>query len=128
MEVSAQVSSSSSDRGSKLRGQSQNSPRFAPKRDNIIINLNTKPNSGFLFLQVTNPALSDVIKLAEYKCCFKQIFHPPKSVLTGNLTPRGTCKPAAPYREGTPVIWPSRYGKFGIPVIPNYADALYSFT
>ncbi|GBO12627.1 hypothetical protein AVEN_168487-1 [Araneus ventricosus] len=32
-EVTAQVSSSSSDRGSKLRGQSQNSPRVDSKRD-----------------------------------------------------------------------------------------------
>ncbi|GBM76070.1 hypothetical protein AVEN_167490-1 [Araneus ventricosus] len=31
--VPAQVSSSSSDRGSKLRGPSQNSPRVASKRD-----------------------------------------------------------------------------------------------
>ncbi|GBM28655.1 hypothetical protein AVEN_629-1 [Araneus ventricosus] len=39
--VPAQVSSSSSDRGSKLRGPSQNSPRVASKRD---INI-TKPLS-----------------------------------------------------------------------------------
>ncbi|GBM02193.1 hypothetical protein AVEN_190610-1 [Araneus ventricosus] len=36
--VPAQVSSSSSDRGSKLRGPSQNSPRVASKRDVNIIN------------------------------------------------------------------------------------------
>ncbi|GBL85800.1 hypothetical protein AVEN_63142-1 [Araneus ventricosus] len=38
--VPAQVSSSSSDRGSKLRGQSQNSPRVASKRDVNITKLN----------------------------------------------------------------------------------------
>ncbi|GBN40174.1 hypothetical protein AVEN_159704-1 [Araneus ventricosus] len=37
--VSAQVSSSSSDRGSKLRGLSQNSPRVASKRDVNITKL-----------------------------------------------------------------------------------------
>ncbi|GBL72603.1 hypothetical protein AVEN_127866-1 [Araneus ventricosus] len=38
--VTAQVSSSSPDRGSKLRGPSENSPRVASKRD---VNI-TKPN------------------------------------------------------------------------------------
>ncbi|GBO11827.1 hypothetical protein AVEN_224339-1 [Araneus ventricosus] len=38
--VPAQVSSSSSDRGSKLRGPSQNSPRVASKRDVNITKLN----------------------------------------------------------------------------------------
>ncbi|GBN44597.1 hypothetical protein AVEN_190989-1 [Araneus ventricosus] len=38
--VPAQVSSSSSDRGSKLRGPSQNSPRVAAKRDVNITKLN----------------------------------------------------------------------------------------
>ncbi|GBM73394.1 hypothetical protein AVEN_25053-1 [Araneus ventricosus] len=37
--VPAQVSSSSSDRDSKLRGPSQNSPRVASKRDVNITNL-----------------------------------------------------------------------------------------
>ncbi|GBN18520.1 hypothetical protein AVEN_163572-1 [Araneus ventricosus] len=38
--VPAQVSFSSSDRGSKLRGPSQNSPRVASKRDVNITKLN----------------------------------------------------------------------------------------
>ncbi|GBN21589.1 hypothetical protein AVEN_112388-1 [Araneus ventricosus] len=43
--VPAQVLSSSSDRGSKLRGPSQISPRVASKRDVNITKLNqTKPN------------------------------------------------------------------------------------
>ncbi|GBN22402.1 hypothetical protein AVEN_57968-1 [Araneus ventricosus] len=37
--VPTQVPSSSSDRGSKLRGLSQNSPGIASKRDAIITNL-----------------------------------------------------------------------------------------
>ncbi|GBL93899.1 hypothetical protein AVEN_153655-1 [Araneus ventricosus] len=39
--VPAQVPSSSSDRGSKLRGPDQNSPRVASKRDVSIIKLNS---------------------------------------------------------------------------------------
>ncbi|GBN32152.1 hypothetical protein AVEN_136391-1, partial [Araneus ventricosus] len=38
-EVPAQVSSSSSDRGSKIRGPSQNSPRVASKRNVTITKL-----------------------------------------------------------------------------------------
>ncbi|GBL79053.1 hypothetical protein AVEN_48999-1 [Araneus ventricosus] len=44
-EVPAQVSSSLSDRGSKLRGPSQNSPRVASKRD---VNI-TKQTNKHLF-------------------------------------------------------------------------------
>ncbi|GBL87373.1 hypothetical protein AVEN_118326-1 [Araneus ventricosus] len=40
--VPAQVSSSSSDRGSKLRGPSQNSPRVASKRDVNETKLNSR--------------------------------------------------------------------------------------
>ncbi|GBN56255.1 hypothetical protein AVEN_213548-1 [Araneus ventricosus] len=45
--VPAQVSSSSSDRGSKLRGPSQNSPRVASKRDVNKTKLNQNQTQTF---------------------------------------------------------------------------------
>ncbi|GBO46980.1 hypothetical protein AVEN_239323-1, partial [Araneus ventricosus] len=46
--VPAQVSSSSSDRGSKLRCPSRNGPRVASKRDVNVTNLNSQKPVSFL--------------------------------------------------------------------------------